>query len=134
MRAVDSGVAIAAFASWHEAHSQAHAELADRPQIAAHAMLETFSVLTRLPLPHRASGSIVADFLVAAFPADPLSLSAGQQRELIAVLAQRGVVGGATYDALIAETVRRARGLLVTLDERAQVTYERIGCPSVLLH
>lgn len=134
MRVVDSGVAIAAFASWHEVHEPAAAELREHPQITAHALLETFSVLTRLPAPHRARPELVGRFLDAAFSGEPLSLDAASYRRLVtARLPDVGVHGGATYDAVIAETVRGHNGTLVTLDQRALATYQRLGCDAVLL-
>ncbi|GAB3914246.1 hypothetical protein GCM10011575_18120 [Microlunatus endophyticus] len=54
MRAVDTSVIVAAFAGWHQDHASAAAELRQRPRVVAHALLEAYSVLTRLPGPHRA--------------------------------------------------------------------------------
>ncbi|WP_159501873.1 PIN domain-containing protein [Microbacterium sp. 18062] len=134
MRAVDTGVIVAAFASWHEAHDVAVAELAQRPRAAAHSMVETVSVLTRLPAPHRAPLELVASFLEAAFDQEPLTLDGAQtSRLLVERLPALAVSGGAVYDALIAETVRAADGVLVTLDRRALTTYDRVGVRSVLL-
>lgn len=133
VRVVDSGVAVAAFASWHESHGAALAEVVGRPQIAAHSLIETFSVLTRLPAPHRAPVELVSRFLDAAFPSVPLILDGGLCRQLVVHrLPAIGLSGGATYDALIAETVCAADGTLVTLDRRALATYDRIGCDAVL--
>lgn len=130
MRVVDSGVAIAAFATWHEAHEVALSEVAARPRIAAHSMIEVMSVLTRLPAPHRAAAGLVAQFLDRAFAEEPLTLDGQAHRMLVTrTLPAAGVSGGAVYDALIAETVRRSGGTLVTLDARARQTYDRIGCP-----
>jgi predicted nucleic acid-binding protein len=38
-----------------------------------------------------------------------------------------GVIGGAVYDALIAETARAHGATILTLDRRACITYDRIG-------
>lgn len=134
MRVVDSGVAVAAFASWHQAHPVALRELAAKPRIAAHALVEVFSVLTRLPAPHRAPAELVSTFIDRAFAEDPLTLDATGYRQLVTRrLPAVGLSGGASYDALIAETVRAAGGTLVTLDRRALRTYERIGCDALLL-
>ena len=62
MKAVDSSVVIAAFASWHEHHAIARKAMAARPRLIAQAAVESYSVLTRLPPPHRASPSIVHSF------------------------------------------------------------------------
>jgi hypothetical protein len=134
VRVVDSGVVVAGFASWHQAHPAAFDELAGRPQIAAHSFVEAFSVLTRLPAPHRAPAELVSRFLDAAFPEDPLTLEGRWYRRMVTHrLPAAGIFGGATYDALIAETVRVVEGTLITLDRRALTTYDRIGCDAVLL-
>ncbi|MGC0252356.1 PIN domain-containing protein [Pseudactinotalea sp. Z1748] len=134
MRYVDSGVVIAAFASWHEAHEVARNEVARRPGIAAHAMVEVYSVLTRLPAPHRAHPSIVARYLDAVFPEAPLMLAAPAYRDaIVRELPNSGISGGPSYDALIAATVREASGTLVTLDRRAMSTYRLLGCDAELL-
>lgn len=49
MKAVDSSVVIAAFATWHEHHAIARKAMASRPRLIAHAAIESYSVLTRLP-------------------------------------------------------------------------------------
>lgn len=133
MRVLDAGVVVAAFASWHEAHDLAVVEMALRPQIAAHAMVESFSVLTRLPAPHRAPADLVASYLAAAFPSSPIALTGEQTAHLLDRLPALAISGGAVYDALIAETVRVAGGELLTLDRRALDTYRRVGCPAELL-
>ncbi|HMR49855.1 MAG TPA: PIN domain-containing protein [Arachnia sp.] len=135
MRVLDTGVIVAAFASWHEAHDASRAELRKQPRVAAHSLVEAYSVLTRLPAAHRVPAELAARFLDLAFPADALSLDPPQVRPLVtARLPVLGISGGAVYDAVIAETVRLAGGTLVTLDRRALSTYERIGCPAELLY
>ena len=71
MIAVDTSVVVAAFASWHQGHTSATAALARRPRVPAHVLLETYSVLTRLPPPHRAPAGLVAAFLAERFTAPP---------------------------------------------------------------
>lgn len=134
MRAVDSGVVVAACLSWHEAHDVAARELRSEPQIAAHAMVEAFSVLTRLPAPHRVPAAIAAEFIAVAFGDAPLVLGADDHRRFVTERAVRlGISGGPIYDALIGETVRIAGATLVTLDGRALATYTKIGCEAALL-
>jgi hypothetical protein len=41
MRAVDSSVVIAAFATWHEHHGLARKAMSGRPRLVAHAAVET---------------------------------------------------------------------------------------------
>jgi predicted nucleic acid-binding protein len=125
--AVDTSVVVAGFASWHEAHGVAAAALARRPRVPAHVLLETFSVLTRLPPPHRAAPEIVAAFLDTRFAQLPLTLPSPRYREIVTSVVAAGLTGGAIYDALIAATAKAARATLLTRDRRALSVYERIG-------
>lgn len=127
MIAVDTSVVVAAFASWHEAHRAASQALLRQPRLPAHVLIESYSVLTRLPAPHRAEARIVAAFLAENFPAALLTLPGDAQSALISAAAVAGLTGGSVYDALIAATAKRAGVLLVTHDRRAVPTYERIG-------
>lgn len=127
MIALDTSVVVAAFASWHEGHRSALAAMARRPRIPAHVLIESFSVLTRLPAPHRSSPEIVQAFLDEHFPQAPLSLPGAALRALVHAAVAARVSGGAIYDALVAETARRARAILLTRDRRAISTYERLA-------
>ena len=131
--AVDTSVVIAAFASWHEKHETARRILDSGVRLVEHCALETYSVLTRLPAPHRAPGDVVRMFLVARFPRPLLRLSARGYRAFLATLPDRGVSGGAAYDALVAATVADHRVELVSCDRRAAATYERYGVQVRLL-
>jgi len=131
--AADTSVVVAAFASWHEWHEAADRALSDRARLVAHSALEVYSVLTRLPPPHRAPAGLVRDFLAARFPAPYLSLTPADHRALIATLADLGITGGATYDALISVTAAKAGATLLSCDLRAARTYERCGVRVSLL-
>lgn len=132
MTAVDSSVAIAGFASWHEAHHLAVDVLRAGATLPAHAAVEVYSVLTRLAEPHRAPAPLVAEFLARQFPRR-LPLSAARQRSLVADLSRAGITGGACYDGVIGWTCHDAGERLVTLDVRAASTYERCGVDVELL-
>ncbi len=132
MRVVDTSVAIAAFASWHEQHEPARLAVSSRPAVAAHSALEAYSVLTRLPEPHRVAADVAATFLRAAFDR-PLTLDASRQEGLVTRLAEAGIQGGAVYDALIAVTAECHDATIITLDARAARTYERCGVTFELL-
>ena len=127
MIAVDTSVVVAAFASWHEGHTSAAAALARRPRVPAHVLLETYSVLTRLPPPHRAPAGLVAAFLAERFTAPPLVLPAAEHARLVGRAAETGIVGGSIHDALVGATVRHAGARLLSRDRRAAPTYERVG-------
>ena len=103
MTAADTSVLVAAFASWHEHHRVARRALGG-VRLIAHSLLETYSVLTRLPPPHRVQARVAADFLEQVTTSPPLVLTATAMGALPRRLAESGITGGATYDALIAAT------------------------------
>ena len=127
MIALDTSAVVAAFASWHEAHATAAALLVRRPRVPAHVFIETYSVLTRLPPPHRAAASIVSDFLARNFPEPLLTLSRQAHRALVRVAASAGITGGGIYDALVAASARDAEAILFTRDRRAAAVYDVVG-------
>jgi predicted nucleic acid-binding protein len=127
VKAVDSSVVIAAFATWHEHHAVASKAMAGRPRLVAHAAVEAYSVLTRLPPPHRAHPSIVHAFMSERFSEPLLVLSETGYQELLATVAARQILGGPAYDALIAFTAAEHRATLLSLDQRAAATYEAVG-------
>lgn len=132
--AADTSVLVAALASWHEHHRVALRALAPMNSIIGHCVLETYSVLTRLPAPHRlAAPDVVAllDHVTAGHPS--FALSAAEQQALIARCAAATLTGGAIYDALIAATCTRHALRLLTLDARARHTYALLGADHTLL-
>ena len=127
MKAADTSVVVAAFASWHEKHEVARHALDAGVRLVEHCALEAYSVLTRLPVPHRVSGDTVRDFLSARFAGSWLRLKPAAQRAFVLSLPSHGLAGGAVYDALIAATASEHRAELLTCDRRASATYERLG-------
>jgi predicted nucleic acid-binding protein len=127
VKAVDSSVVIAAFATWHEHHAIARKAMASRPRLIAHAAIESYSVLTRLPPPHRANPSIVHAFITERFTEPFLTLSETGYQELLATIAAGQILGGPAYDALIAFTAVEHQATLLSLDQRATPTYEVVG-------
>ena len=124
---------VAAFGRWHESHSAARDALTDRTVLLAPVAVEAFSVLTRLPPPHRAPSRLVLDFLDAHFGDPPVALSGPGVRALLAEAEASGIVGGGVYDALIAVTSREAGAALVSLDQRAARVYRALGVDHTLL-
>ena len=127
MIAVDTSVVVAGFASWHEAHESASAVLAKAPRLPAHVAIESYSVLTRLPPPHRAAVDVVGAFLRARFSDPPLTLPGSKQASLLTHAIGEGIIGGAIYDLLVGATARHAGATLLTRDRRAIRVYETIG-------
>lgn len=133
MTAVDTSVAVAALAGWHEAHEHAR-RAAAAAVIPAHARLETYSVLTRLPPPHRLDPLVVSDLVSRWFPPnETLAPSARLTRSIVERCAGLGLVGGAVYDALVGLTAAEAGETLLTRDERAARTYGLVGVPFELV-
>lgn len=133
MIAVDSGVIVAAFSSWHEVHDRARRAVGQEAVPIGHALVEAFSVLTRLPAPHRAPAALVGEFLAAVFVGPVLTLDGPDLRRLVLRLPELSIVGGAVYDAVIGATAAAAGATLVSLDQRAMGVYERVGCAARML-
>lgn len=127
MKAVDTSVVVAAFASWHVGHEAARRALDGGPRLIDHCALESYSVLTRLPPPHRAPMELAREFLATRFPNPFLRLNDQNFREFMAGLTDHGITGGSTYDALIAATAAAHGAELVTCDQRALPIYESYG-------
>lgn len=133
MIAVDTSVVVAAFASWHEGHAAASAALRRDVRAPAHVLLETYSVLTRLPPPHRAPAELVATWLADRFASAPLVLPPLAHVRLVEQAAAAGLRGGAIHDALIAATALHAGLALLTRDRRALPTYAAMGIVAELV-
>ncbi|MGH7535685.1 MAG: PIN domain-containing protein [Gemmatimonadales bacterium] len=128
MIVADSSVAIAAVLANHPDHDAARLTvLADRPRLVAHAAFEAYSVLTRMPLPHRLHPGDARTVLDRAFPKDPVVLGARALRALLGRLADASISGGAVYDGLVAGTAEAHGAELVTLDRRAEPVYRTLG-------
>ena len=133
MIAADTSVVVAAFATWHESHHVARRALRPGTRLIAQCAVETYSVLTRLPPPHRAPADIVFEFLAERFPEDYLVLDSGPLKALMRSLPGLGITGGASYDAVIGATAAQAGATLLSFDRRAAGTYQRSGCNLKLL-
>lgn len=133
MIAVDSSVLVAAFATWHEAHLPSFRAIERGVHLVAHAALETYSVLTRLPPPHRIAPEAVHTFLGGISSLPWLTLGPAAQLDLLENLAREAIDGGAVYDALVGATSTAAGATLLTRDVRAGRTYRRLGVTFELL-
>jgi predicted nucleic acid-binding protein len=129
----DTSAVVAAFAPWHPFHEAALSALERVTDLIAHAELEAYSVLTRLPAPFRVEPTVAAEHLAKSYPGARLVLGAGERKRLVGRLAREGLSGGRAYDALIAATAAHHELRLVSCDTRAALTYERMGVPVDLL-
>ena len=125
--ACDTSVAVAALDPTHESHPACRRALVDlRPALAGHAVFETYSVLTRLPVELRLTADQAASVLAAAFPQD-CWLDADATRDLRERLADLGIIGGSVYDALVGQASAANGRTLLTRDRRAERTYRSLG-------
>jgi predicted nucleic acid-binding protein len=132
-KAPDTSLAIAALLADHPAHQTASEALAACKTTIAHVAAETYSVLTRLPPPHRAEASTAATALAERLPSKHVTLQASSHVGAPARLAAAGISGGATYDGLIAMTALEHDLELVSRDRRAARTYRALGARFQLL-
>lgn len=130
MIAIDSSVAIAAFGEWHELNEAAVTLLDAGAALPAHALSETYAVLTGYPPPHRAAPELVLTWLDDRFDTILPSPSPREQRDLLRALAGAGRIGGSVYDGIVALTAKRAGAVLVSADSKATAVYELIGVES----
>ena len=118
---------VAAVCTWHERHRAAVASIeqrfdrGDRLAVAAHALVETYAVLTRLPAPHRLAPADAWALVRANFveSASVVALNSAAHITLLGRLATTGIGGGRSYDALIAACAGRAKvDTLLTFNPR----------------
>lgn len=108
--ALDTSCLVALLAEWHDRHRSTVAEYEARTKrgqrlvIAGHAVLECFSVLTRLPAPLSASPAVVEQVLLPYLSngAEVAGMSAAACRFALREFARRGIGGGRIYDGIIA--------------------------------
>jgi predicted nucleic acid-binding protein len=114
---LDTSCIVAAVCSWHEHHARANTEiekrLANRERMimAAPALVESYSVLTRLPAPHRISPPDALILLEANFMQgiQATALTASAYASLLRGAPAADIAGGRTYDAVIAACARKGK-------------------------
>lgn len=125
--AVDTSVAVPLLVATHPAHPAVSAWAMDRSLVlSGHALVETYSVLTRLPGQARVAPADAVTLIDESFD-DALVLDEAMARKIHRELARRGVVGGAVYDGLVGVAARDNDLALATRDTRARGTYEAVG-------
>jgi predicted nucleic acid-binding protein len=113
---LDSSCIIALLCDWHVNHQttlhcyQHFLSNGAAPVIPVHAILESFSVLTRLPAARRIAPEVASQMLKQSFAGT--AILAGLNPETvwrtIDALARQGLGGGRVYDAVIAMEVAEA--------------------------
>ncbi len=125
----DTSAVLAALSAWHVHHDVAARALETVTALPAHVMLETYSVLTRLPSGLAVPAPAAADVLGRRFADAPLALPDRDRRVLLKTFIHAGILGGASYDGLVALEAHAHGRTLFSLDQRAQETYRRLGVP-----
>jgi predicted nucleic acid-binding protein len=123
---IDTSCIIARLNVWHEHHAAASDEIERRLDAgeeliaAAHSLVESYSVLTRLPPRHRLTpdtARYLLDYNFGTFEA--VALDAAAYRALVRAAPERMIVGGRIYDALILACALAARAdTLLTFNDR----------------
>lgn len=124
---LDTSVLVAAMVEAHPAHEQGLAWLkrvtdgVDQGLVATHSLAELYAVLTTLPV-HPPISPLDAQRLIEHDIIDRLEVVFLTDQDYIQViehLAALGIVGGATYDALILRAAANAKvDLVVTFNAR----------------
>jgi len=125
MIAIDSSVIIPALLSWHEFHTRAFNALgkaiaSGRLLVPMAALVESYSVMTRLPSPHRLRPEIAHQLLHDSFgSARVVAVPSKKAWAFLGECATDGIVGGRVYDAVIAHSALEGHAQeLLTLNPR----------------
>ena len=124
---LDTSVAVPLLTQTHRAHGGVVDWWAGRDiALSGYALIETYSVLTRLPGDVRLTPTDAARLLSSRFSA-PLLLDPADSARLPGLLADLGIAGGAVYDAIVGLAAARNNCRLATRDARAKTTYDSVG-------
>jgi predicted nucleic acid-binding protein len=125
--ALDTSVAVPLLVQTHAAHNVVVSWWRRRPvALSGHALIETYSVLTRLPGDIRLAPADAARLLSERFQA-PLLVRPSDAKRVADTLARLNIAGGAAYDAIVALAALTNHCSLATRDARARTTYEAVG-------
>jgi predicted nucleic acid-binding protein len=112
----DTSCLVALLCSWHEHHETTIKEMnqrersGDKAILGAHSLVETYSVLTRLPYPYRLSEHDAFELLAQNFSkANVVSLTSVQYWSVLKQCRDSNISGGQIYDALIAACARKGK-------------------------
>src|SRR5712692_586594 len=123
----DSNCIIAALSGWHAHYDRAARAIGGRLAggdtmiVAAPALMEAYSVLTRFPRPYQLSPAAAIGLLDGFMDnvAETAALDADAYLRLVQSAAQRAIAGGGIYDAVIGACALAARvDAILTFNER----------------
>lgn len=129
----DTSAAIALVTKSHPAHRDVlDASREQKRGLAGHALMETYSVLTRLPGSQRLGAAAAQRVIQRAFP-ESVALPEEVALHAVDTLAAVGIAGGAVYDGLVGLASFAANRPLLSIDNRAARTYRALGVDVRLL-
>ncbi len=124
---LDTSVLVAAMVEAHPAHTKALLWLQEAKDgthtglVAAHSLAEIYSILTTLPVQPRISPALAQELIKRNIldVLEVVSLSGQEYVDAINHLADLGIAGGATYDALILQAALKSNvDQVMTLNEK----------------
>ncbi|MDN5744165.1 MAG: PIN domain-containing protein [Nocardioidaceae bacterium] len=130
--ACDSSILIPALNPRHPDHAAVREVRPQLTTMLAHVLLESYSVLTRMPVPYQLPAVEVAR-AIGGLGLDVAGLPEARQIEMVAACAAAGIDGGSVYDAVVAATAQHHGLTLITRDRRARTTYDAIGVSYTLI-
>ena len=127
----DTSALIAAVSSWHEHHERTRSEIERRERsdeqmvVAGHSLAETYSLLTRLPAPHRLRADDAIALIESNWRDTPIvHLTGSEMWSALREAQRRELIGGQMYDALIAIAALKAKAAtLITWNVRNFVPF-----------
>ena len=132
--ALDTSVVLAALLGWHDDHHTARLAVdrglvASRLIVPAPVLVEAYSVMTRLPAPHRISAADAAALLTDTFQGVPLvALDAKEIWALVSWLNEKKVTGGRAYDGHILACAKKGRASrLLTFNAKDFLAFDEGG-------
>jgi predicted nucleic acid-binding protein len=132
---LDTSCLVAAALPQHEHHRTTIEDLSRRRTaghtflMAAHAVLESYAVLTRLPAPHRLAPADAMAILDRNWGrTETIALTAAESWRVVRQHAAKGFAGGRVYDGCIAASARKGKANeILTWNVRHFETLSGIG-------
>lgn len=106
---------------------------AEQASLIGQVAFETPAAMSRLPPGQRLAPAVVLEWLERRFTLGWLTLPATATHEVLRESVERGIRGGALYDALIAATAKRHAHTLLSADRRAAPVYQALGADVVYI-
>lgn len=135
--ALDTSVIVAALLTWHEHHRPAAAALAvllegtGRIILPLQALVEAYSVMTRLPPPHRLNPRDAMELLERSLRvrSDVFGLDGEEGWHCLGDLVRSSIAGGTSYDGLILACARKGGAARILTLNPAH--FERVGMEGI---